>query len=111
MKLEQQKLCFDILPCISSIDEHLENRKIYEAYLKSKTKRRAVERELSIIGEAVNKLIKLNPTIRIWFSRQIVVLRNKVIHAYDSVNDAVIWNVVVNHLPILKKEVEDLGLI
>ena len=55
MKLEEKKLYHDILTCISSIEEHLENRKIYEEYLKSKTKRRAVERELEIIGEAVNK--------------------------------------------------------
>ena len=109
MSLESKKLCHDILICISSIDEHLEHRKIYEEYLKSKTKRRAVERELEIIGEAVNKLMKINPSIKISFSRQIVDLRNKVIHAYDSVNDAIIWNVVVNHLPTLKKEIDDLG--
>lgn len=97
-----------ILDCISSIDEHLENRKVYHEYLSSKTKRRAVERELEIIGEAVNKLLKLNPLIKISFSRQIVDLRNKVTHAYDSVNDAVIWNVAVNHLPTFEAEVEGL---
>jgi uncharacterized protein with HEPN domain len=55
MKLEEKKLYHDILKFISSIEEHLLNLKIYEEYLKSKTKRRAVERELEIIGEAVNK--------------------------------------------------------
>ena len=38
----------------------------------------------------------------------IVDLRNKVIHAYDNVNDIVIWDVVVNHLPVLQAEAEKL---
>lgn len=108
MNIREKKLCFDILNCIDSIDDHLENRRVYEEYLNNKTKRRAVERELEIIGEAINNLLKINPLIKISFSRQIVDLRNKVIHAYDNINDAVIWNVVVNHLPTLKKEIEDL---
>ena len=106
MNLEENKLFYDILICISSIDDHLEHRKIFEDYLKNKTKRRAVERELEIIGEAVNKLTKLNPSIKISFSRQIVDLRNKVIHSYDNVNDMIIWNVIINHLPTLKTEID-----
>lgn len=78
---------------------------VLEEYVKNKTKRRAVERELEIIGEAVNKLLKINPAIEISYARQIVDLRNKVIHAYDNVNDIVIWSVIMNHLPKLKSEV------
>lgn len=65
-----------------------------------------MERELEIVGEAVNKLLKISPDISISYARLIVDLRNKVIHAYDNVNDTVIWNVVMNHLPRLKAEVE-----
>lgn len=104
--LNEKKLLTDIINSILAIDEHLDFNKIYSAYLANKTKRRAVERELEIIGEAVNKLLKINPQITISFSRQIVDLRNKVIHAYDNVNDLVIWNVVINHLPKLKEEAE-----
>ncbi|WP_410522731.1 DUF86 domain-containing protein [Pedobacter sp. BS3] len=50
--------------------------------------------------------MKLNSDILISYARQIVDLRNKVIHAYDNVNDVIIWNVVVNHLPVLKAEIE-----
>jgi len=56
----------------------------------------------------VNKLLKINPEIEISYARMIVDLRNKVIHAYDNVNDIVIWNVVMNHLPLLKREVDRL---
>ncbi|WP_295655383.1 DUF86 domain-containing protein [uncultured Mucilaginibacter sp.] len=108
MSIEEKKLLTDVLEAIISIDEHLEWRRIFDEYKANKTKRRAVERELEIIGEAVNKLLKLSPDIAISYSRIIVDLRNKVIHAYDNVNDMVIWNVVMNHLPVLKTEVEEL---
>ena len=108
MTLEEKKLLTDIILSISSIDEHLEGRKILDEYLSNKTKRRAVERELEIIGEAVSKLLKINPKISISYARQIVDLRNKVIHAYDNVNDIVIWNIVMNHLPNLNTEAEAL---
>lgn len=110
MNLQEKKLLNDILQAIFSIDEHLERKRIFSEYKSNKTKRRAVERELEIIGEAVNKLLKINPSIEISYARMIVDLRNKVIHAYDNVNDIVIWNVVVNHLPVLKVEVERLLL-
>ena len=106
MSIEEKKLLTDITEAISSIDEHLEGRRIFAEYKSSKTKRRAVERELEIIGEAINKLLKISPEVEISYARLIVDLRNKVIHAYDNVNDIVIWNVIMNHIPLLKKEAE-----
>jgi uncharacterized protein with HEPN domain len=108
MSIEEKKLLTDIIEAIISIDEHLEWRRVFSEYKTNKTKRRAVERELEIIGEAVNKLLKISPGIPISFARIIVDLRNKVIHAYDNVNDTIIWNVVMNHLPTLKTEAEAL---
>lgn len=108
MSIEEKKLLTDIIEAILSIDEHLEGKRIFAEYKANKTKRRAVERELEIIGEAVNKLLKISPDIAISYARIIVDLRNKVIHAYDNVNDMLIWNVVMNHIPVLKNEVEEL---
>lgn len=108
MSIEEKKLLTDILEAVTSIDEHLESKLILSEYQANKTKRRAVERELEIIGEAVNKLLKINPNISISYARLMVDLRNKVIHAYDNVNHIIIWNVVINHLPLLQKEVETL---
>ncbi|MHB1177541.1 MAG: HepT-like ribonuclease domain-containing protein [Daejeonella sp.] len=106
--IEHKKLFSDILKAILSIDEHLDGRRVFTEYQANKTKRRAVERELEIIGEAVNRLLKLDPEISISYSRLIVDLRNKVIHAYDNVNDVVIWNVIMKYVPVLKTEVETL---
>jgi uncharacterized protein with HEPN domain len=108
MMLNEKKLLTDILESIYSINDHLEGKRIFEEYKANKTQRRAVERELEIIGEAVNNLLRLNPIINISFARQIVDLRNKVIHAYDNVNDMVIWGIVINHLPKLEQEVKNL---
>jgi len=106
MTIEEKKLLTDIIVCILSIDQHLKGRRVFEEYVRNKTKRRAVERELEIIGEAINKLLRINPAINISYARQIVDLRNKVIHAYDNVNDIVVWSVIMNYLPTLKSEVD-----
>ena len=92
---------------IDAIDEHLEGRRDFDEYKKNKTKRRAVERELEIIGEAVSNLLKFNPDISISYTRLIVDLRNKVIHAYDNVNDVIIWKVIMKDIPVLESEVKD----
>jgi len=61
---EEKKLLVDIVEAINSIDEHLEQQRVLEVYLKNKTKRRAVEREIEIIGEAMSKVLKINQQYR-----------------------------------------------
>lgn len=70
--------------------------------------KRAVERELEIIGEAMSNLLFLQADIEITDGRRIVDLRNRIIHGYASVDDSVIWGVVKRHLPLLKSEVNAL---
>lgn len=108
MIIEEKKLLTDIQSAIKGIDEHLESRRVFEEYKASKTKRRAVERELEIIGEAVNSLLKINPTIKISFARLVVDLRNRIIHSYDNVNDTVVWKIIMKDIPTLYEEVEQL---
>lgn len=108
MKRSEKKLLLDILESVRSIDEHLSYKRDFQLYLSNKTMRRSVERELEIIGEAVSHLVKINPDINITSSRRIIDLRNIIIHAYDAVNNEMIWAVIVNHLPLLKLEVETL---
>ena len=70
--------------------------------------RRGIEREIEIIGEATNRILKLEENIEIRNARQIVDTRNWVIHGYDKVDDVVIWGIISNHLPKLKEEIENL---
>jgi len=72
--------------------------------------RAAVERQFILIGEALARLDKLDPVIagRITNCRQIVGFRNVLVHGYETIDDAIVWATVINHLPILLSEVETL---
>jgi len=67
--------------------------------------KRAVERDLEIIGEAVNRILKKEPEFPIEYAKRIVRLRNQIIHAYDSISDENIWAIISKHIPNLKEEV------
>jgi len=102
-----KKYLFDILFSIDAITEFLKDFDFikYQEDLKTKS---AVERQLGIIGEAVNKFSKEDKDIELQNSREIVNFRNRIIHAYDSVDDSIVWAIKTNHLPILKSEIEKL---
>ncbi|MCF6353221.1 MAG: DUF86 domain-containing protein [Cyclobacteriaceae bacterium] len=70
--------------------------------------KRAVEREFEIIGEAMNRIDKMDSKILISSKNQIISMRNRVIHGYDKIDDEIIWDTIIKHLPILKKEVNAL---
>jgi uncharacterized protein with HEPN domain len=67
-----------------------------------------VERNVEIIGEAMNRILQKDNSIELSNSRKIVDTRNRIIHGYDSVSDDIIWTIVISHLPVLKSEVEKL---
>ena len=67
--------------------------------------RQAVERNIEIVGEALNNALKFDPSLLISNTRKIVDTRNRIIHGYDEVEDVIVWSIVIKHLPILKKEV------
>lgn len=99
----------DIRNAILEVESFFETRpKRYEVYLSDLCLRRAVERNITIIGEAMNRLLKIAPEIEITSARRIVDTRNYVIHGYDSVTDDIMWGIVVRHLPLLKAEVDRL---
>ena len=102
-----KKYLFDILLSIEAIEEFLIDFDFFQYQNDLKTKS-AVERQLGIIGEAVNKLAKEEPNIELQNSREIVNLRNRIIHSYDSIDDSIIWAIKTNHLPILKYEIKKL---
>jgi len=108
MKREIKKHLFDINTSIDSINNFLGEKRDFFEYQENKLLRRGIEREIEIIGEAMSRILKLDQSIKIKNARQIVDARNWVIHGYDKVDDVVIWGIVSNHLPKLKKEIEEL---
>ena len=100
---------FDILGSINEIEGYyVETPKIFEIYQNDLRTKRAVERNIEIIGEAMSRILKVKSEIEISNSRKIVDVRNRIIHGYDSVSDDVIWGIVIRNLPVLQKEVEKL---
>ncbi|MES2485113.1 MAG: HepT-like ribonuclease domain-containing protein [Bacteroidota bacterium] len=97
---------FDIYNAISEIESFFEGRsKLFDEYVTDLRTKRAVERNIEIIGEAMNRILKQLPEIAISNSRKIVDLRNRIIHSYDAISDELIWGIVIKNLPELKTEV------
>lgn len=102
----EKKYLQDILTAIEEIESFFGNgSKLFEDFSCNLCLRRAVERNIEIIGEAMNRILKVDKTIPITNSRKIVDARNYIIHGYDSLSVDILWSMVINHLPRLKKEV------
>ena len=82
--------------------------KLYDDFYSNLCLRRAVERNIEIIGEAMNRILKADKDIAITNSRKIVDARNYIIHGYDSLSVDILWSMIINHLPKLKNEVTTL---
>jgi len=108
MKNTIKKLLFDIKESIDSIENYIGDKKDFNVYQHNKMLRRAVEREFEIIGEAMSRIVKIDDTINILTKKQIINMRNRVIHGYDKIDDAIVWGIIIRHLPILKKEIHSL---
>jgi len=106
MDNKAKKYLFDIQPSIKNIDTYIGTEKIFDKYDKDSMLQDAVERNIEIIGEAMNQLLKIDPKIDISNSRRIVDARNKIIHGYDEIENVQIWGIIINSLPVLKKEVD-----
>ncbi len=106
MDNKAKKLLFDILTAINNIDSYIGIEKIFDKYDNNPMLQDAVERNIEIIGEAMNKLLKIEPKINISNTRRIVDARNKIIHGYDEIENTQIWGIIINYLPILKEEIK-----
>lgn len=108
MELEIKKYLFDIQESINSIEMYLGTKRDFNIYMADKMLRRAVEREFEIIGEAMGRIDKIDSTLSISSKKQIISMRNRVIHGYDKIDNEIIWGTIVRHLPNLKKEINTL---
>jgi uncharacterized protein with HEPN domain len=72
--------------------------------------RSAVERQFMIVGEAINRIKRDDPMMLDQRTRvgPLVAFRNILVHAYELVDDAKVWQIVEIHLPLLRQEVEEL---
>lgn len=96
----------DMLQAISEI-EMAEDRfgRQYDIFENDVIFRKFVERNIEILGEAMNRILKIYPDIKITSARKVVDTRNYVIHAYDSLKPDILWAIVINHIPRLKDDI------
>lgn len=100
---------YDILNAINEIDSFfIDVPKDFLAFQNDLRTKRAVERNIEIIGEAMSRILKRDESIQISNSRKLVDVRNRIIHGYDSVSDDIIWGIIIKHLPTLQSEAEQL---
>ena len=104
MTIKEKKYLSDMMRAISLIESFTANTRSYMEYTVDLKTQSAVERQLSIIGEALNQYDKQPERISLNNTRQIVGFRNRIIHSYDSFYYILVWAIVVNHVPVLKSE-------
>lgn len=99
----------DILRSIDEIFDFLPDERNFLEFQKDLKTKKAVERNIEIIGEAVNRITNYKPaTVEIKNARQIIGTRNRLAHEYDNISDEVIWTIIVRELPKLKEEISKL---
>jgi uncharacterized protein with HEPN domain len=108
MEKEVQTWLEDIKQAIDEIEEFLPERRDFFEFKRDLKTRKAIERNIEIIGEAVNRILNANPEIQITNARKIVDTRNRIIHGYDTVSEDIIWAIVSNDLKKLRQEIVNL---
>lgn len=97
----------DVLDAINDVQSCFTDfPKRYDLFEKDMMRRCVVERKVEIMGEAINRIRKIDSTVIIPNARAIIDTRNRIIHAYDNVQSDFLWSLVIRHIPELKKDIE-----
>jgi uncharacterized protein with HEPN domain len=109
MPHDPAKLLWDMREAALRI-ERFAAGKSYQDYLNDELLRSGIERQFEIIGEAMTRLVKADPTTaaKITDYRKIAGFRNALIHGYDHIDHEIAWGVVINKLPLLREELQKL---
>ena len=103
-----KKYLSDILSAIDLIESFMIEIESFEQYQSDLKTQSAVERQLSVLGEAVNKFKQECPEERLQNAQQIIGFRNRIIHAYDSIDNSIVWVIIKNYLSPLKLDVKEI---
>jgi uncharacterized protein with HEPN domain len=99
MDIKLKAWLYNILNAINEIELFLGATTDFSLYQNDLKTKRAIERNLEIIGEAMSRILNQDDTLQLSNSRKIVDTRNRIIHGYDTVSDEVLWGIIINHLP------------
>ncbi len=109
MNDETKKNLIDALQAAEEIQDFVRGMD-FETYQNKTVTKRAVERNFEIIGEALNRIRHTDGELleKISEHRRIIDFRNILIHGYDIVDEAIVWQAATNHLPILIGEIKEM---
>jgi len=109
MQLETRKFLYDIQSACELLLEFSQGKTL-ENYQADLLLRSGIERQLEIIGEAMSQAQKIEPDLdkKICGVRQIINLRNVIIHGYSTIQNETIWGILQNDLPTLYEQVRNL---
>ena len=108
MKTHSLKYLSDILIAIDFIEDFTKDIQNFMQYSSDYKTQSAVERQLVIIGEALNKLKKKDSSLIISHDQSIISFRNRLVHAYDGIDNSIVWAILKNHITSLKEEIAEL---
>lgn len=99
-----QKYLSDVILSIEMIEDFAKDIENYAQYQQDAKSKSAIERQLIIIGEALNHIKKENE-VEIPNTNEIIGFRNRLVHAYDYIDSNIVWLILKRYLPLLKQEV------
>jgi uncharacterized protein with HEPN domain len=106
MDREIKTWLYDVISSIEEIDQFFpEGERVFENFKNDIKTKRAIERNLEIIGEAVKRIIDKDSDFKLSNSKKVIGLRNRIIHGYDVISDELIWGILINDLPKLRSEI------
>lgn len=107
MQRDSKKYLFDIQKAARLIGEFAAD-KTFADYMRDPMLRAAIEREFTIIGEAMSQLARRDEAsaARITDSGRIIAFRNVLVHGYTFVDSRLVWQAVTEDLPTLATEIE-----
>ena len=106
MQRDARAILWDVRRSADAIARYIGHRD-RDSYLADDMLRSAVERQFEIIGEALNRLSRLDPDIanRIPELGSAVALRNILIHGYTQVDSMIVWETITDQLPAFRERV------
>jgi len=106
MRPEVRKLLYDVWTALEELDGFL-GAASREDFLQSRLLQVAAERELEIIGEALNRLYRLalEAFTKIEHGVKIIGMRNTLAHGYDVIDYRIIWSTLQEDIPFLRKQI------
>ncbi len=100
---------YDILNAINSVEGFFQDYpKRFDVFANDHLRRSAVERKTEIMGEAINRILKIKSDFPLPHAKEIINTRNRIIHGYDSVTPEFLWSLVIRHIPELKEDIMEL---